>query len=314
MGKDQIICRFSTRRREEMSHSIDDYLNSLKLALKGCDSATIQDALADAEEHLRTAIELGLEESDKVVEGDILESVIDKYGTPDEIATAYRDMEERLRPPLARITTQKKEKSRLTRFFGIFADPRAWGSLIYMVFALVTGIIYFTWAVTGISIGLSMIILIIGIPIIIIFLYSIRGISFVEGRIVEALLGERMPRRSKYTNKNIKLWDRIKDLFTDRTTWSGILYLVLQLPIGIIYFTTMVVLLSVSIATMFSPIVHIIWDFPIVQTGDFTYYLPTWLLPLMTLVGFLLLTITMHVAKFIGKIHGKYAKALLVSE
>ena len=296
-----------------MINSIDQYLDSLKTELKGCDSATIQDALSDAEEHLRTAIEKGLEESDKVVEADILSNVIEKYGSPDEIANAYRDIEDRIRPAFAR-NQVSSNKSALSRFFGIFADAGAWGSLIYMIFALVTGIIYFTWAVTGISIGMSMIILIIGIPIIILFLYSVRGLSFIEGRIVEALLGERMPRRARFTDKNVKLWDRIKELFTDRSTWSGILYLVLQLPIGIIYFTTMVVLVSVSIATMFSPIVHIIWDFPIVQTGDFTYYIPTWLLPLMTIVGFLLLSITMHLAKFIGKIHGKYAKALLVCE
>ena len=296
-----------------MINSIDGYLDSLKVALKGCDSATIQDALSDAEEHLRTAIDQGLKESDKVVEADILLNVIEKYGTPDEIATAYRDIEDRIRPAFER-TRVTNNKSILSRFFGIFADAGAWGSLIYMVFALVTGIIYFTWAVTGISIGMSMIFLIVGIPIIILFLYSVRGIGFVEGRLVEALLGERMPRRSKFTNKNIKLWDRIKELLTDRTTWTGILYMILQLPIGIIYFTFMIILLSVSVANIFAPLFFVIWDFPIIQTGSFEYYLPNWALPLMTITGFLLLTFSMHLAKFVGKIHGKYAKALLVSE
>jgi len=297
-----------------MINSIDQYLDSLKTELKGCDGATIQDALSDAEEHLRTAIDKGLEESDKVVEADILSNVIEKYGSPNEIANAYRDIEDRIRPAFAR-NKVSSNKSALSRFFGIFADTGAWGSLIYMIFAMVTGIIYFTWAVTGISIGMSMIILIIGIPIIILFLYSVRGLSFIEGRIVEALLGERMPRRARFTDKNVKFWDRIKNLFTDRSTWSGIFYLILQLPIGIIYFTTMVVLLSVSIATMFSPIVFIIFDIPIIShTGDFEYFLPIWLFPLITIAGFLLLTITMHLAKFVGKIHGKYAKALLVSE
>ena len=85
-----------------MINSIDGYLDSLKVALKGCDNATIQDALSDAEEHLRTAIDKGLEESDKVVEADILLNVIDKYGSPDEIANAYRDIEDRIRPAFAR--------------------------------------------------------------------------------------------------------------------------------------------------------------------------------------------------------------------
>lgn len=294
-------------------NSIDEYLKLLKEALRGCDNATVQDALSDAEEHLRTAIEQGLEESDKVVESDILKDVIDKYGTPDEIASAYRDMEVKLHPPLAH-TKGTRKKSILNRFFGIFADTRTWGSLIYMIFALATGIIYFTWAVTGLSVGLSMIILIIGIPIIILFLYSVRGIAFVEGRLVEALLGERMPRRSKYTNKNISLWERIKNLLTDRTTWLGMIYMILQLPLGIIYFTLMVTLIATSIGLIFTPVAYLIWDFPIVQTNHFVYYLPTWLWPLVTIAGLLLLTVSMHLAKFVGKLHGRWAKLLLVND
>ncbi len=296
-----------------MINSIDGYLDSLKMELKGCDSATIQDALSDAEEHLRTAINQGLEESDKVVEDDILSNVIKKYGTPSEIANAYRDIEYRIRPAFAR-TQASSNKYMITKFFGIFTDPGAWGSLIYMIFALVTGIIYFTWAVTGISIGASMIFLIIGIPIIILFLYSVRGIAFVEGRIVEALLGERMPRRSKFTNKQVKLLDRIKRLFTDRSTWSAILYLILQLPIGIIYFTIMITLFVVSIASILAPIIEVLWNIPLIYIGNVEYHLSFWLLLLLMLSGFLVLTITMHLAKFVGKIHGKYAKALLVSE
>jgi len=296
-----------------MINSIDGYLNSLKEELKGCDSATIQDALSDAEEHLRTAIEKGLEESDKVVEADILMNVIEKYGSPDEIANAYRDIEDRIRPAFAR-TQISSNKSIISKIFGIFADAGAWGSLIYMIFAMVTGIIYFTWAVTGISIGLSMIFLIIGIPIIILFLYSVRGIAFIEGRIVEALLGERMPRRSRFTDKNVKFWDRIKELLTDRTTWTGILYMILQLPIGIIYFTIMIIMLSLSISIIFAPFVQIIWNISMINIGNEYFIIPWFILPLMTIAGFLLLTFTMHFTKFVGKIHGKYAKALLVSE
>jgi hypothetical protein len=183
-----------------------------------------------------------------------------------------------------------------------------------MILALVTGIIYFTWTVTGISVGASMIFLIIGIPIIILFLYSIRGIAFVEGRIVEAILGERMPRRSKYTNKDTKLWDRIKDLLTDRTTWLGMLYMILQLPLGIIYFTLMVTLIATSISLIFAPIVQLLMNINIINIDGYYYYPPDWTLPLITIVGMLLITLTMHFAKFIGKIHGRWAKLLLVND
>ena len=39
-----------------MIKSVEDYLDLLKAELNGSDAATIQDALADAEEHLRAAL------------------------------------------------------------------------------------------------------------------------------------------------------------------------------------------------------------------------------------------------------------------
>jgi hypothetical protein len=85
--------------------------------------------------------------------------------------------------------------------FGVFADPRAYGALLYMLLSLVTGIFYFTWAVTGLSLTLGLAVLIIGIPFAILFFASVRGLALLEGRLVEVMLGERMPRRPAYADR-----------------------------------------------------------------------------------------------------------------
>jgi len=72
----------------------------------------------------------------------------------------------------------------LSRFFGVFADPRAWGALLYLFLSLGIGIVYFTWVVLGVSLSLGLLVLIIGIPFAGLFLLSIRGIAFIEGRLV----------------------------------------------------------------------------------------------------------------------------------
>jgi hypothetical protein len=76
-------------------------------------------------------------------------------------------------------------------------------------------------------------VLIIGIPFAILFLGSVRVLSLVEGRIVEAMLGERMPRRPLYSARGKNWLERIKDMFTDPRTWSTLLYMVAMLPLGI---------------------------------------------------------------------------------
>src|SRR3990172_1061782 len=75
-----------------MTKTIEEYLRALKQALTGSDSATIQDALADAEEHLRTALASRRESQPDLDEGNALEQIIKQYGTPEETAAAYAEV------------------------------------------------------------------------------------------------------------------------------------------------------------------------------------------------------------------------------
>ncbi len=294
-----------------MIQSINEYLKQLKDELDGSDSATIQDALSDAEEHLRTALSSAIEGQPGVSETDALPSIIEKYGMPADIAKAYREIEERVQPVFVKpVYTDKR--STFAQFFAVFADPRAWGALLYLLFSLVTGIIYFTWAVTGISVSLGLMVLIIGIPIAGLFLLSIRGIALVEGRIVEALLGIRMPRRPLFSRENIGWWPKLKALVTDKRTWTTMAYMVVQLPLGIIYFTVFVTLIVLSLYGIASPVLHLGFDLPVYYVNGVFYYLAGWILPVMVICGVLLGTLTMHLSRYIGRLHGNMAKKLLV--
>src|SRR5690606_32550259 len=117
----------------------------------------------------------------------------------------------------------------LGRFFGVVADPHTYGALFYMLLSLATGIFYFTWVVTGVSTTAGLLILIIGIPLLVLFLMSVRLLSLVEGRIVEALLGERMPRRPLYAQRDKPWLQRLKELFTDARTWATMGYFLLMI-------------------------------------------------------------------------------------
>ena len=132
---------------------------------------------------------------------------------------------------------RRRARRRSGRFFGVAADPRAYAALFYMLLSLATGIFYFTWAVTGISMSVGLAILIIGLPFAVLFFGTVRVLSLVEGRIIEVMLGERMPRRPLYAERGKPVLERIKEMFTDPRTWSTLLYMLLMLPLGIVYFT-----------------------------------------------------------------------------
>jgi hypothetical protein len=299
---------------------IQTYLDDLKTALQGADKATVQDALADAEEHLRTALENEKADQEGVAENEVIKRVIQTYGEAEEIAHAYLSWERDLPPALAETPAARRAAAKgksYPGFFGVFADPSAWGGLVYMLLSLATGILYFTWAVTGLSLSLSLMILIIGVPVTIIFLLSFRGIAFLEGRLVEALLGERMPQRASFTDNSLPWKERLKLLLTGKSTWLSWIYMILMLPLGIIYFTVMVTLIALSAGFIAAPIAAIVWNVPIfdgISNGEVIWQLPDYLTPLVAILGVLLATATMHIARWTGKVHGKFAKATLVSD
>jgi Putative sensor/HAAS len=295
-----------------MIKSVDEYLSLLKKELSGSDAALIQDALADAEEHLRTALAQATSGSSTPSEAEAIPAIADKYGSPQEVAAAYRQMESRLPSGFGR-ATNAGHQSLLSRFFGVLADPRAWGALLYLFLSLWIGIVYFTWAVVGISLSVGLLVLIVGLPLLALFLLSIRGIAFIEGRLVEALLGVRMPRRRMFSDDSTGFWTRVKNLFTQRITWTALVYCLLRLGLGIVYFIVFGVLIGLSVYLIAMPITVLVLDMPAyLILGDTEYLATDWSVPIFFLLGVLLLPITMHLAKLVGRGHGAFAKLMLV--
>lgn len=296
--------------------SIDQYLRQLREELAGADAALIQDALYDAEEYLRAEVAAHPDKS----ESDVLELIASTYGAPDEVAVAYRDTEVKVKAAMA--TPRKVPKSKLGAFFGVFLDPRAYTSLFFMLLCLATGIIYFVFAIVGLSMSAGLAVLIIGVPFFLMFVAVGRVVSLAEGRLIEAMTGVRMPRRPVYQGSALGFWARIGEMLRDRRTWTTIAYFVLMLPIGIIYFVIAVVGLCVSLAFIALPITVICaqagW-FGMGGVEVFSQAQPEWIfdsgfaIPILGVAGVLLLTSLMHLARGIGRLHALFAKSMLVA-
>lgn len=296
-----------------MSSSIENYLSVLKAEMDGSDVATIQDALADAEDHLRSAFEsLHIDQPGMDTES-VLQDIIEQYGSPAETAAAYKEVERRTSPSLVRQANLPSQPM-LVRFFGIYADPKAWGALVYLSISIITGIIYFTWVMTGISLTLGLTILIIGLPFSALFLLSIRAVALLEGRMVEALLGVRMPRRSVFAPQNVNWLERLKTQALDKQTWRIIGYMLMQMPLGVLYFTILSTAFALSLGFISLPILQTVLKMPLLSIGNQTYYVPGVALPFIVAWGVCLWTSIMHLIRFIGQLHGRFAKFMMVAE
>ena len=136
-------------------------------------------------------------------------------------------------------------------------DPSVYKALLYMLLSLATGIVYFTVVVTGVSTAGGMLVLIVGIPLFLLVLGMVRAMSLFESRLVEGLLGTRMPRRERAELPEASMpcsacgfWVR------DGRTWASMAYMILMLPLGIAYFTIAVTGLAVGFGLIGTPFGH----------------------------------------------------------
>ena len=313
-------------------HRIDDYLAQLRQALEGADPAMIQDALSDAEEHLRAECAARPTENEETV----LRAITGSYGSPADVAAAYRDTERTVqaalsptrRPATGAAAVADAAATRpgpMRRFFSAWSDTRSWTSLVFMLVTLVTGIFYFTVVVTGISLSLGLAILIIGVPFFVAFIGFTRVLALVEGRLIEGLTGERMPRRAQPTAHGGWL-ARIGAMLRDPRTWTTLVYQLLMLPIGTLYFSVAITISALGVELLGGSVVGVLQsvgaDLPSGwrTTGDeVTLAVPlsgieAFLVAITSLVvGVLLLTALLHLARLVGRFHGKLAKRLLVA-
>lgn len=298
--------------------TITRYLDQLRTSLKGSDPALVQDALYDAEDYLRSE----LSENPGKTEAEVIAMVAGSYGDPSEVADIYRDTEAKVQTALR--TPTPRWTSPWGKLFGVAVDPRSYGAMFYLLLTGATGIFYFTWVAVGASASLGLSILVIGIPMLVLYFGTILVLSLVEGRVVESMLGVRMPRRPRYAQRGASWRARVAALFTDPRIWTTQLYFLLMAPLGVAYFTAFASLVALTAGLIGWPFASWLG----LATGDMTVdawnLLHVKLLAVDTVIGsagmlaclaagILLLFVTLHLARGIGYLHGQLAKRLLVA-
>jgi uncharacterized membrane protein len=316
--------------------SIKQYLKDLNRALKGLDPALIADALDDAEEHLAFAVEEYVT-SGKNSFKQALKVAIEEYGSPLDIAEEYHKLESE--EEKEKVITKKH--SLFYKIFGVYVEPKTYLNLTYLLLQFPLGIIYFTYLTVAGLVAAVLLIIVIGIPLGILFLFSIFALSWFHGRMSEEFLHIRMPRKKRklitrettwqkmdsVLNDSLSLrvftstatWQKMKSILNDQRLYTSALYLASIFPLGIVYFVGIVTFLSAAVALIVSPIRDIL-SIPLVVElfeGTWAHFGLAWFgtttyTIMYPVLGFILLTGTLHLFNVVANLHGKMTKQLLV--
>jgi len=108
-------------------------------------------------------------------------------------------------------------------------------------------------------------------------------------------------------------FERILFWLKDGRTWASMVYMVLMLPLGIIYFTIAVTGIATGIGLITAPIWGWFGDHTFIYEGvTYDWWFPAWGIPLAVIGGVIVLVAWMHIVKWIGRGHAAFAKAMLV--
>lgn len=202
------------------------------------------------------------------------------------------------------------------RFFWVMGSGRSYLKLVYLLIAFPLGIFYFIFLTSGLSIGISLSIIWVGIPILLLVGAGWWALASFERFLAIYLLNEDIPEMWRLSDESPDTWTRLKKYFTNPVTWKSLLYLFLKFPLGIATFVILITLISLTLAFLTMPFTHEFLSE--IQVGAFFGLgLPAWHIDSMsdallgTLIGLILWPVTLHITNGLAWLHAKFAKVML---
>ena len=203
--------------------------------------------------------------------------------------------------------------SLLTKVFGPVIAPRTYLRAIHLLLMFPLGLAYFIGLVVGLTVGGVMIWTIVGPVVLIATLFLTRWAGDAEAWVVRkvAQIELRRPPTAIDLGQSFRsqLWTRL----IDRNTWTGLVYLFAQFPIGLAMFVGVVVTSSIAGFLIGAPVLLAVSDFrlefggvvPDVDTvGEGLVLVP---------IGLVIFLIEVHLVNTVSALHAVWARFMLAS-
>ncbi len=139
---------------------------------------------------------------------------------------------------------------------GAYADRRTWEVAAYLLLGLPLGVLGFVLLVTGFSLGLGLLVTLLGIPVLVVTILLARTLASFERRLASTLLEAPMPLGGGRIpdEPDRGLWRRLRAMFGGARTWWEVGFLLLRFPLGLIDFLVLVSIATLALCGFVQPI------------------------------------------------------------
>ena len=203
-------------------------------------------------------------------------------------------------------TNTLAQESTIDRIFGTVVDAQTYRNMLYLALSYPLGVFYFTLLVTGFSIGLGLLVVMVGLPILLlVFAASNMFVGFERMLLANLLKVHLSPVAPA---QPIPGWlDKLKAHFARPSTWKGIFYLLLRFPMGIVSLVLVLVTTASSVALLTAPLTYT-WIPLNIGIGEITDFDQAML---CCAIGAIIALVGLHVINLWAAMWVKVAAALL---
>ena len=205
----------------------------------------------------------------------------------------------------------KQPNPGIGQFFSVMISRQPYLNLLYLFGAFPLGLFYFVFLVSGISLGVSLSIIWVGIPLLLMVAAGWWMLARFERFLTVHILNEYIPELNLPVKNDIAIWNRLKEHFRSMITWKSLLYLFLKFPLGLATFVILVILIAVTLAFLSMPFTYHTMEI------SFGPWLPLWQINSLVdalpcvLIGLLLWPVTLNIVNGLAWTHAKLARMML---
>lgn len=204
-------------------------------------------------------------------------------------------------------TIQQQNLDWVQSIFKVIWEPQTYLNILYLLVSFPLGLVYFVFLVTGFALGFGLAIIWIGLPILLLMVLAVYGLTGFERLLAIHMLGQEIDLLRDVLPQE-SAWQWLKGVLTSPATWKGMGFLLLKFPLGLFSFVATVTVLAISVALLSAP-------FLVLAGGvvDFGFWVGDTLpeAAMCTLLGLILHLVALHFLNALAWIWGALARISL---
>jgi hypothetical protein len=139
---------------------------------------------------------------------------------------------------------------------GAITSLRTYKNIAYLLTSFPLGLAYFLFLIIGLSLGIGLSFILIGIPLLIFVLGMSLALIDFERTLANTLLDTEIPSSYGIVSPNAGIIARAKAMVTSLSTAKGLAFLLIKFPLGIVSFVVAVLTVAVTFGLFFAPLYY----------------------------------------------------------